>query len=239
MALPRGTSDRVLLVEGQDDKHVVAHLCTQSGLASNFDIVQKGGFPELSKSIPVELAVSGRLALGVVVDANDNPEARWQAVSDRCKGRGIALPNHPDPEGVVVEGRPRVGVWLMPDNQNPGQLEDLVATMIPAEDVVWHLAQEFVDRIPEPERPSPAIKAQVHAWLAARAEASRMGSAIRTGHLDASLASCSQLHQLAAASVPRSGDQRCLTCAVDDLVVLLPPERMGDHASFARPAKGV
>lgn len=186
MALPSGTSDRVLLVEGQDDKHVVAHLCTQSGLARNFDIVPKGGFPELSRSIPVELAVSGRLALGVVVDANDNPGARWQAVRDRCKGRGIALPSHPDPEGVVVEGRPRVGVWIMPDNQSPGQLEDLVAAMIPAEDVVWPLAQDFVDRIPEPERPRPAIKAQVHAWLAARAEASRMGAAIGMGHLDAS-----------------------------------------------------
>lgn len=193
MALPGGTSDRVLLVEGQDDEHVVAHLCAQSGLAYNFDIVQKGGFPELSKSIPVELAVSGRLALGVVVDANDNPEARWQAVRDRCKERGIALPSRPDPEGVVVEGRLRVGVWLMPDNQNPGQLEDLVATMIPAGDVVWRLAQEFVDRIPEPERPSPAIKAQVHAWLAARAAARPMGSAIGTGHLDASSPSATSL----------------------------------------------
>ena len=186
MALPGGTSDRVLLVEGPDDEHVVAHLCARSGLARNFDIGQKGGFPELSKSIPVELSAPGRSALGVVVDANDNPTARWQAVRDRCERRGITLPSEPDPGGVVVEGRPRVGVWLMPDNQNPGQLEDLVAAMIPAEDVVWRLAQEFVDRIPEPERPRPAIKAQVHAWLAARAAARPMGSAIGTGHLDAS-----------------------------------------------------
>ena len=186
MALPGGTSDRVLLVEGPDDEHVVAHLCARSGLARNFDILQKGGFPELSKSIPVELAVPGRSILGVVVDANDTPAARWQAVRDRCERRGITLPSEPDPGGVVVEGRPRVGAWLMPDNQNPGQLEDLVAAMIPAEDVVWPLAREFVDRIPEPERPSPAIKAQVHAWLAARAAARPMGSAIGTGHLDAS-----------------------------------------------------
>lgn len=176
----------MLLVEGPDDEHVVKHLCARSGLACNFDIEQKDGFPELSKSIPVELAAPGRLALGVVVDANDNPTARWQAVRDRCRSRGIALPRHPDPEGVVVEGRPRVGVWLMPDNQNPGQLEDLVAAMIPAEDVVWQLAREFVDSIPKPERPKPAIKAQVHAWLAARAAARPMGSAIGTGHLDTS-----------------------------------------------------
>ena len=136
MALPGGTSDRVLLVEGPDDEHVVVHLLAQSGLVCNFDIDQKGGFPELSKSIPVELAVPDRSVLGVVVDANDSPAARWQAVRDRCKRRGITLPSEPDPGGVVVEGRPRVGVWLMPDNQNPGQLEDLVAAMVPAEDVV-------------------------------------------------------------------------------------------------------
>ena len=186
MALPGGTSDRVLLVEGPDDEHVVSHLFDHSGLARNFDIVRKGGFAELSKSIPVELAAPGRSVLGVVVDANDNPASRWQAVRDRFKHRDITLPSEPDPGGVVVEGRPRVGVWLMPDNQNPGQLEDLVAAMIPAEDVVWRLAQEFVDRIPEPERPEPVIKAQVHAWLAARAAARPMGSAIGTGHLDAS-----------------------------------------------------
>lgn len=186
MALPGGTSDRVLLVEGQDDDHVIRHLCDRAGLLRDFSIVQRGGFSDLSRSIPVELAAPGRLALGVVVDANDDPAARWQAVRDRCEHRGIVLPSHPDAEGVVVEGRPRVGVWLMPDNQNPGQLEDLVAAMIPAEDVVWRLAQEFVDRIPEPERPRPAIKARVHAWLAARASARPMGSAIGTGHLDAS-----------------------------------------------------
>lgn len=193
MALPRGTSDRVLLVEGQDDDHVIRHLCDRSGLVRNFSIAQKGGFPDLSRSIPVELVAPGRLALGVVVDANTNPATRWQAVRDRCERRGIALPSDPDPRGVVVEGRPRVGVWLMPDNQNPGQLEDLVAAMIPTEDVVWPLAQEFVDRIPEPVQPRPAIKAQVHAWLAARAEASRMGSAIGMGHLDASSPSATSL----------------------------------------------
>jgi len=186
VALPGETSDRVLLVEGPDDEHVVRHLCDRSGLARNFDIVRRDGFSQLSKSIPVELAAPGRSALGVVVDANDNPAARWQAVRDRCERRGITLPSEPDPGGVVVEGRPRVGVWLMPDNENPGQLEDLVDAMIPAEDVVWRLAQDFVDRIPEPERPKPAIKARVHAWLAVRAAARPMGSVTRTGHLDAS-----------------------------------------------------
>ena len=102
MALPGGTSDRVLLVEGPDDEHVVAHLCDRSRLPRDFGIVQKGGFSGLSKSISVEVAAPGRLALGVLVDANDDPTARWQAIRGRCERRGIALPIHPDPEGVVV-----------------------------------------------------------------------------------------------------------------------------------------
>lgn len=51
MALPGGTSDRLLLVEGPDDEHVVAHLCDRSGLERDFSIVQKGGFSDLSTRI--------------------------------------------------------------------------------------------------------------------------------------------------------------------------------------------
>ncbi len=186
MALPSENSERILLLEGTDDEHVVKHLCISSGFTKNFDIVQKGGFSELSKSIPVELAVPDRLALGVVADVNDNLASRWQAVRDRCESRKITLPSQPAHGGVVVEGQPRVGVWLMPDNQHSGQLEDLIAALIPEGDIIWPLAQKFVEGIPEAERPKPIIKAQVGAWLAARTSARPMGSAIGTGHLNAS-----------------------------------------------------
>ena len=65
--------DRVLLVEGQDDKHVVAHLCAQSGLACKLQDHAEGGVAPLLASISLELAAPDRLALGVVVDANDDP----------------------------------------------------------------------------------------------------------------------------------------------------------------------
>jgi len=193
VVLPGKNPERLLLVEGPDDEHVVKHLCDRSDLTRNFDIVQKGGFSELSKSIPVELAVPGRLALGVIADANDNLASRWQTIRDRCERRNIILPRQPVGEGTVVEGRPRVGVWLMPDNQHSGQLEDLVADLIPEGDIIWPLAQKFVDGIPETERPKPVIKAQVGAWLAVRASARPMGSAIGTGHLNASASAAASL----------------------------------------------
>ncbi len=186
MALSGGTPERLLLVEGPDDEHVVTHLCERSSLARNFEIVQKGGFSELAKSIPVELKAPGRSALGVVADANNDFDSRWRAVRNRFEQEGMALPSRAAQGGVVVEGRPRVGVWLMPDNQRPGQLEDLVAALVPEGDVVWPLAQKFIEDVPEDVKPKSIIKAQVHAWLAVRADARHMGSAIGTGHLNAS-----------------------------------------------------
>ena len=79
---------------------------------------------------------------------------------------------------------PRVGVWLMPDSESEGQLENFVAAMIPENDIVWPLAQNYIESIPESHQPAPLIKAQVHAWLAARSKPRPMGTAIKAGDFD-------------------------------------------------------
>ena len=58
---------RVLLVEGPDDKHVVIHLRERSGLAQNFEIVEKEGINSLLDSIEVEVDIPGRTVLGIVL----------------------------------------------------------------------------------------------------------------------------------------------------------------------------
>ena len=40
----------------------------------------------------------------------------------------------------------------MPDNGTAGAIEDFVKRMIPASDVVWPLAQEFIAAIPDDAR---------------------------------------------------------------------------------------
>ena len=73
MALPTGpVPNRVLLVEGQDDRHVVDHIRRRSRGESHFRIVEKGGLDELMLSIGSELKVPGRRAVGIMVDANDD-----------------------------------------------------------------------------------------------------------------------------------------------------------------------
>ena len=189
--VPHG--ERVLLVEGPDDKHVAIHLAHSSQDMPDFLVIDKGGISNLLRSIPLEIRVEGRVAVGILVDANDDLRSRWQAVTDRLRPAGIQLPASPSPGGTVIEfdGKPRVGVWLMPDNESPGELEDFFAMMIPPGDPVWPLSKAYIDDIPEEFRrfaQGKIPRAKVHAWLAARERPRPMGSAIAAGDLDTNAA---------------------------------------------------
>ena len=75
-------SDRILLVEGEDDLHVVLQLwCriesqgdSEAKCDPEFCIDEKGGIEKLLDSIVGEVQVDGRKAVGIVVDADEDPE---------------------------------------------------------------------------------------------------------------------------------------------------------------------
>ena len=178
---------RVLLVEGQDDKHVVRHIYIRKGLEQNFCIKEKNSDVELLKSIPTEVKAPGRTVVGIVLDADDDLNARWNAVKYRLRELGndyfdqSDLPVVPEPTGTIIEGRRRIGIWLMPDNKSPGELEDFIEKMIPFSDRVWPLSRRYISSIPEADRKFKSgkiLRAEIHAWLATRKEPRKMGSAI-------------------------------------------------------------
>ena len=178
---------RVLLVEGPDDKAVVHHLCSFGSQMPTFCIRSKEGIDNLLRGIRGEILAEGRTAVGIVVDGNDDLKARWQAVTDKIRSANINPPTNPEPGGTIIDGSPRVGIWLMPDNESPGELEGFVAKMIPCNDEVWPLSKAYVDGIPIANRrfaERKALKAKVHSWLATREYPRLMGSAIRAGDLN-------------------------------------------------------
>lgn len=188
MPVPHTTSPRVLLVEGPDDKHVVAHLCRNDALMPELPILDKGGISPLLKAIEAEVMAPSREAVGIMVDANDSPGNRWLAVANQLRKAGVNAPGQPNPAGTIIDSSPRVGIWLMPNNRTPGELEDFVARMIPKQDTVWPLSQAYVEGIPADARTFKAgktLRAKVHAWLAVREEPRKMGSAIGAGDLNA------------------------------------------------------
>lgn len=60
----------------------------------------------------------------------------------------------------------RVGVWLMPDNQSRGMLEDFAGQLVPPEDELWDKAKLNVDEIVNPRFPEEhTAKAYIYTWL--------------------------------------------------------------------------
>lgn len=182
-------AERVLLVEGQDDKHVIEHLYWKRFESPPpFSVLDKGGFTILRDHIGPELKAPDRKALGIVADANDDLRARWATLTDRLRR---AFPDieigDPGPYGMTLPTEPRVGIWLWPDNVSGGEIEDFVTEMIPDDDPVWPLSKAYIDGIPVEHRrfsERKTARAKLHAWLAARAEPKFMGTSIRAGDLE-------------------------------------------------------
>ena len=184
---PSQPLDQILLVEGSDEEHLIRQLLCRLQLIPSFSISDKKGIDPLLQSISGEVKVADRHAIGILADANDNVTARWNAITDRLKKEGIQAPASPVPDGTIIASEPRVGIWLMPNNTSVGELEDFVAQMIPNNDPVWPSSRRYIDGIPNADRKfaqGKILRAQIHAWLAARNEPRKIGSAIRTHDLE-------------------------------------------------------
>ena len=206
-------SQGLLLVEGRNDQQAVLHICDkhpyfhvggepddasvalQDEPTRLFKVRSEGDVDRLINSIRGHIASRQHNSLGVIVDADTNSGKRWADIENTLNREKITLPENPEPGGTIIPEQsghsrnPRIGIWVMPDNGQKGELEDFVAPMIPVEDPVWPLAQEYIDKIPEDSRKFPAhktSKAKVHAWLAARQNPRQIGIAIHHEDLETS-----------------------------------------------------
>lgn len=189
-------SRNVLLVEGNDDEHVVKNLCGYHHLPQIDQITQCGGISKLLESLPIQLKGSDIHALGVLVDADTDMKARWNSLQGHLNTAGFtAIPTAPVIQGTILFPPPgtllpKVGIWLMPDNKTNGILEDFLRSLMPMPNTLFAHAQKSIDDIPVGQRPfaaKDAPKALIHTWLAWQQEPGKpFGTAIKAGYLDAS-----------------------------------------------------
>lgn len=167
-----------LLVEGKNDQHVIWALCNQYQLPKTFsvEVAEEDGtasIETLLAGLPARLDEQNLQTLGIVVDADSDLAARWQAIRDKLmKSRYENIPQMPPAEGWVyaVPDLTKVGVWLMPNNQLSEMLENFVAQLIPFDDVLHPKAEAVLQEIEHEclncyasiHRP----KALIHTWLA-------------------------------------------------------------------------
>lgn len=167
-------TDKVLLVEGIDDCHVVMSLCKAHKVPDTFGIYQCGGKDQVLKRMNALIVrPNAPQVIGVMLDADQSFLGRWQSIQDKLthNNHNYVMPKHPHADGTVIEKiavKPKLGFWLMPNNQDPGILEDFCAKL--AEPISLKFAEDCVQKAFESKvttfKDIDYSKAVIHTYLA-------------------------------------------------------------------------
>lgn len=205
-----------LFVEGPDDLNGLLHLLIRSGSLpecpnpeeSPVQIQQLKSKAELLTDMLIRPKQTGLTAVGYVLDADGyqladgqlsgDPsgfESTWASVMDRLRRAGIIDPIEIKNEGYVGQigaSGPKIGVWIMPDNQSHGAIEEFLASLTTPEDRLLSYARVATQTartdhgatFTEAARP----KAELSCWLSWQLEPGMpYGIAMRAGRFDHAL----------------------------------------------------
>jgi hypothetical protein len=179
-------TNKVLLVEGTDDCHVVMALCAAHKLPESFGIYECGGDKKVLQRLNALISrPEPPQVIGIMLDA-DSPSliGRWISIKSKLNNYSYILPDIPEIDGTIIEGvgdEPTLGFWLMPNNQCDGKLEDFCAEL--AEPISLEFAKQCVKKARENQATTfkelDLSKAVIHTYLAWQDEPGRpMGQAI-------------------------------------------------------------
>lgn len=184
----------ILLVEGPDDQHTIGQLCRSRGIRDFDEIKPHGGKDKLLKVISTNLTLAEEGdTFGIIIDADTDLAARWQSIRGRIIDSGYQeVPTAPGPEGTIIPGSdedrlPRLGIWLMPNNQTGGILEDFLLFLVPKENRnLLEYANSSVANLPlRLFIDNDTTKAVIHTWLAWQSDPGKpYGTAITAKFLD-------------------------------------------------------
>lgn len=169
----------VLLVEGKQEVRVIPELMEANGInwgtRTNPVVYLRDydGYHKIVDSdvIATELQASGLSALGIMIDADDNPQGRWQSVRQACLKSIPDIPEILPEKGLIhtTSNTIKFGVWIMPDNKMQGMLETFLAYMLPNEnELLWQFSQETTQEARRKGAPfieSHYDKANIYTWL--------------------------------------------------------------------------
>jgi len=164
------TKPKLLLVEGKDEFYLFTELIQILNLDQNLDVREVGGKDQFFRKLHKMQDSSGKeiiKSIGIVRDADNNPDATFQSVCNVLGKVGLPIPTAPlKPKA----GYPQVTVMIIPDEHSKGMLETVCLESV-RDDPAMICVEEFFDCL-KTKRDSLSVndnpKAQVRAFLASR-----------------------------------------------------------------------
>jgi hypothetical protein len=147
------SNPKQMVVEGHDDLFSVVGLMRahipwpEDWMKAPVHIRVAFGADEILRRGYIDGLLKGSVVktLGVMLDADANPHGRYQSIYDLCISFFPGMPKSIAPEGIVIASadEKRFGVWIMPDNGSPGNLETFLKFLVPNRlEPIWAHAVE-------------------------------------------------------------------------------------------------
>lgn len=192
-------NNKLLLVEGIDDQHVIWALCKKYNVKETFNVKDCKGIDKLLEQIPLRFKESDIETIGIIVDADQDLKSRWESLKYILTNHGYNVPNELPFQGLIISNNIiKVGVWIMPDNNLNGMLEDFVTFLIPKEDKLLPIINSTIEDIENKKlNKYPTIyksKAIIHNWLSLQEDpGTPMGLSITKRYLTTEEENCQKL----------------------------------------------
>ncbi|MGI6395571.1 MAG: DUF3226 domain-containing protein [bacterium] len=170
-------SRTLVLVEGKDEVNFLSKLLENLGFKAQVeDICGKDLFPTENGFAAIKQleGFENVKSLAVIRDADYGENAvkrAFQSVKTVLERNGVASPSAPG-EFIENDGL-KIGIYIMPDCENEGMLEDLCLKSV-ENDSVFKCANQFLDcvnaSVHKNEKPKNLSKAKAQTFLAGKKE---------------------------------------------------------------------
>ena len=191
-----------LLVEGNDDQHVIWSLCQHHKMTENFDVIDCESIENVIKQAEIRITTeaSRNPRVGIIIDADIDIAKRWNSIKTILTHTGKYLvPDDLPATGLLLHPIDNhdsiIGVWIMPDNQLNGMLEDFVALLSDPSDTILPEVNQTLLNIEEKGisryKAIHKAKARIHTYLAWQEDpGTPMGLAITKKYLKPDSPNC-------------------------------------------------
>lgn len=181
-----------LLVEGQDDQEFFSAFCesivgeekVEVFPPKTLDSSSGNGWGNLINNLPLllgQLEDKSTEKLGIILDADHPPRdsggftERYKKITDKLAEVGYSIPNTPSfLNGDIFthsDGLPNIGLWIMPNHQNNGMLEnfveEIIAFDVQQQKILAH-ADQSISNLPITlfDQSLHTAKAKIYTWRA-------------------------------------------------------------------------
>ncbi|WP_417910588.1 DUF3226 domain-containing protein [Candidatus Electronema sp. PJ] len=171
---------KLLLVEGEEDKRVIPQLVEANGVKWGekkeewiVEIKPLGSVEKLLDKEEINIQIKTRENLkiiGIILDADDCPADRWQSIRNCLIEIYPDIPQQLPATGLIHPGEVKLGIWMMPDNQQRGMLETFLQVLLPeGGEALWDFSQQSCQQAKAQGacfKDCHSDKAKIHTWLA-------------------------------------------------------------------------